>query len=1108
MLVLHGTWIPAEIKPGGGCFMLWGESSAAEPPVKRRGRPSAKITVKPHPFQALDREILFGIMQLLEHVPDLSGIDAGREKFLVQLPSGKNYPLASPYLLRDDEDVWKDIIGDKPFHSVWEVQGLTLSPAYAVIMLAVMPEDMAAHDQVVISPEIVFWSGVAKLALELMVNQRFIPDLLHSEQSGTKVKYEARWHPVTNRSADLVRIKTLAAAMPPVCRAVLPAESSGASFTHIQPNKQVQDFLNRVTDDLIRACLVADNPEILQNKKTGAAYKWMESLCSPEPVFNLPASQAGKFYASVQDWSSNAQSSGSSGAFKTCFRLEPPEVDDSEKDEVSINNEDGRDWQLRFFLQAADDPSLLIPAEKVWQESGSTMNFLNRKFDQPQERLLTDLGRAAKIFPTLATSLTSACPETCFLTLQDAYLFLRESAMYFESAGFGVQIPSWWERGSVGLGVRIKLKTEGNKSTATNSPAGDGLGILGLDSLISFDWELSMGDQLVNREEFERLATLKQPLVQFRGQWVELRPEQIEEAIKQWEKRSKQQITLREALTYKMLDGKDSNQGAENSLSDSNQLGFVDYSVSTGGQRAVFAAYESADLPVDIIADGWMEDLLEQLSGSHKVELLPAPEGFCGQLRPYQVRGFSWLYFLQQWGMGACLADDMGLGKTVQLIALVLQVKQSHYRGGQVLLICPTSVVGNWQREIERFAPSLSAMIHHGPTRLSGERLAGEAKKYDIVITTYALAYRDERDLSAISWDGLVLDEAQNIKNHNTKQSRSIVRLEARYRIALTGTPVENRLSELWSILHFLNPGYLGSAADFRTNFVLPVERYHEQEKTASLQKLVQPFILRRLKTDPQIIQDLPDKIEMQEYCTLTKEQATLYEAVVQDMISQVAEAQGIQRKGLVLSALARLKQLCNHPALFLNDASSLPGRSGKLIRLTELLEEVLSAGSRALIFTQFVRMGELLKSYLQNTFGREVLFLHGGVPQKVRDKLVMRYQEETGGPPIFILSLKAGGVGLNLTRANHVFHFDRWWNPAVENQATDRAFRIGQQRNVQVHKFVCSGTLEEKIDAMIRQKSALAESIIDSGEGWLTEMSTDQLRDLLILREGAIGDE
>jgi SNF2 family DNA or RNA helicase len=417
------------------------------------------------------------------------------------------------------------------------------------------------------------------------------------------------------------------------------------------------------------------------------------------------------------------------------------------------------------------------------------------------------------------------------------------------------------------------------------------------------------------------------------------------------------------------------------------------------------------------------------------------------------------------------------------------------------LVVCPTSVVGNWKREIMRFAPGLRVMVHHGSERARGKAFVTAAQAHDVVISTFGLARRDVDDLKQVSWSDVILDEAQNIKNPQAKQTQAVRSLPAVNRIALTGTPVENRLSELWSIMQVLNPGFLGSQAGFRRTFALPIERYQDQAATGRLKGLVGPFILRRVKTDPTIIQDLPDKQEMKVYCNLTAEQTTLYEAVVQESLERLnsTDEEGIQRRGVVLGALMRLKQVCNHPAQFLGDGSALPGRSGKLERLGEMLEEALSVGDRALVFTQFAQMGHMLQAHLRSLFGVEALFLHGGTPQKQRDRMVARFQERAA--PIFILSLKAGGTGLNLTAANHVFHFDRWWNPAVENQATDRAFRIGQTRDVQVHKYICAGTLEERIDELIESTKALAESVVGAGEGWLTELSTDELRDIMTLR-------
>ncbi|NHJ33046.1 MAG: DEAD/DEAH box helicase, partial [Asgard group archaeon] len=411
-------------------------------------------------------------------------------------------------------------------------------------------------------------------------------------------------------------------------------------------------------------------------------------------------------------------------------------------------------------------------------------------------------------------------------------------------------------------------------------------------------------------------------------------------------------------------------------------------------------------------------------------------------------------------------------------------------------------------REIQRFAPSLATMIHHGPKRILDNRFIGTASGYDLIITTYQLAQRDFDILTQINWSTIVIDEAQNIKNPKTKQSRKIKKLNSNYRIALTGTPIENRLTELWSILDFLNPGYLGSLRKFKESYVNPIENKQNSQILNQLAKLVQPFILRRLKTDPAIIEDLPEKSEFKVYCSMTEEQCILYEAVVKDLIKRLSVAQGISRKGLILGALTKLKQICNHPVQFMHEESiDLKDRSGKLNRLKEMLTEVLDNNEKALIFTQYAELGQLLKDYLQEVLSEEVLLLFGGTPQKEREELIKRFQNQAEcSPNVFILSIKAGGVGLNLTAANHVFHFDRWWNPSVENQATDRAFRIGQEKNVFVHKFISVGTLEENIDRLIEQKKELADSVIGTGESWLTEMSTEQLREILSLRRLTMG--
>jgi SNF2 family DNA or RNA helicase len=463
------------------------------------------------------------------------------------------------------------------------------------------------------------------------------------------------------------------------------------------------------------------------------------------------------------------------------------------------------------------------------------------------------------------------------------------------------------------------------------------------------------------------------------------------------------------------------------------------------------------------------------------------------------------LHFLTRIGLGGILADDMGLGKTAQTLSLLLAERADPgHKPGPTLLVCPMSLVSNWHKEAARFAPELRVYVHHGGTRQRGDELAAAVGEADLVVTTYGTATRDLAALRELAWERVVCDEAQAIKNSGTRQAQAVRAIPSRTRIALTGTPVENHLAELWSIMDFCNPGMLGPAKRFRRRFQEPIEVRHDEDAAAALKRATGPFVLRRLKTDKSIISDLPEKNEMKVWCTLTPEQATLYQAVVEDMLSEIEGSEGIQRRGNVLAAMTKLKQVCNHPVHLLKDASRLPGRSGKLARLEELAAEIIEDGDKALIFTQYAEWGSILQPYLAAQLDRPVLWLHGGLSKPKRDELVERFQTDDE-PMLFLLSLKAAGTGLNLTAANHVVHFDRWWNPAVEDQATDRAFRIGQSRDVQVRKFICTGTLEEKIDAMIERKKALASSVVGTGEDWITDLDTDQLRELFALDPAAV---
>jgi hypothetical protein len=586
-----------------------------------------------------------------------------------------------------------------------------------------------------------------------------------------------------------------------------------------------------------------------------------------------------------------------------------------------------------------------------------------------------------------------------------------------------------------------------------------------------FQWALALGDQRLSRSEFEQLVQARSPLVQLRHGTVLLSPRDREAiaALRKAQEKTGTKLTLFEALRLKL-----------------------------GGAAHLHGLAEE-----QLDAGPKLDDLAARLDGARVLEPREQPPGFVGELRPYQKRGQAWMYYLIDQGFGACLADDMGLGKTVQAIAVILDWRQRPERRGPILLVCPVSVLGNWRRELQRFAPELRVAMHHGKGRVRNDiefrRLLGEN---DVVLTSYNLLQRDEPILLATDYEGVVLDEAQNIKNPSTRQSKAARRLNGRFRLVLTGTPLENRPLDLWSIMDFLNEGLLGTKTSFLQTLEHPIVKQRSRSTASTLARLVRPFVLRRLKTDPDIISDLPEKSEQIVNAPLTREQAVLYEAVVRRGLNEIEHAaDGMPRRGAILTTLLRLKQVCNHPAHYAGDGSALAGRSGKLDLLVEMVEEALEEGDRCLVFTQFKEMGTLVKTHFESVLATPVLFLHGGVPQKERESMVAEFQSGAeDGPRIFVLSLKAGGTGLNLTMANRVFHYDRWWNPAVEDQATDRAFRIGQNRNVFVHKFVCIGTLEERVQAMLERKREVASTLLGAGENWLTELSNEELRRLLIL--------
>jgi SNF2 family DNA or RNA helicase len=856
----------------------------------------------------------------------------------------------------------------------------------------------------------------------------------------------ALWRPVVT-GADAVRHAALLDHLPPACLAeqppsappavVEPAGRAGRRGDE-QAARVTTAALGRLVDGLVRTRLA-------EAGVTLADYGWLAALTG-EPEFEAAAPLADTLAGRLDAWFEQA---ARGAEVRVCFRLsDPREHEPVMPDEVPLPEDV---WRLEFLLQAVDEPSVLVPAADVWLDRSAP---LRRWTAHPQERLLAGLGRAARLYPGLAEALRGTHPGQMLLDTEGAHRFLSHAAL-LEEAGYGVLLPAWWRR-RPSLGLSLEVRGRDPVSQVLRDRA------VGLRELVDFRWGLALGGRTLTEDDLTDLAKAKVPLVRLRGRWVFLDPERLAAGLA-FLRRGGGRMTAGDALRMMRL-----------------------------------LPPEELPLPVtDARGEGWLADLLGGRL-DQRLEVLPTPAGFEGELRPYQIRGFSWLAFLDSLGLGACLADDMGLGKTVQLLALLL-----HHRAGPALLICPLSVLGNWQREAARFAPGLRVRVLHGAGRDDPALLAAGA---DVVLTTYATAVRDADALAAISWDRVVLDEAQHIKNSGAAAAKAVRRFPARNRIALTGTPVENRLAELWSILDFVNPGILASAHTFRARFAVPIERYAEEDAAARLRQATRPFLLRRTKADHAIAAELPTKRHVRHLCGMTLEQVSLYRAVLDDLLERLAEPGEKWRKGLVLAAMTKLKQACVHPALLLKDGSPLPGRSGKIDRLEEIVDHALGAGESVLCFTQFARFGGMLTPHLAARFGVPVSFLHGGTPGGARDAMVAEFQKAER-PGVFVLSLKAGGTGLNLTAANHVVHIDRWWNPATEAQASDRAFRIGQRRDVHVHTLVCLGTLEERIDRVLSDKGVLAERVVGTGEGWLSALSAQELRDLFALAPEAIVD-
>jgi superfamily II DNA or RNA helicase len=888
------------------------------------------------------------------------------------------------------------------------------------------------------SASVTAWSVAAKLALEFAAAGRLVPSLLADPSGGDG---RAVWRAATHGDP---RPSRLAAAMARLPRVVI---GDGA----VDPAPaMIRGFLDAVAD----VCGRGGHRPLVTPRTTSARdtweRMWVAALTGPDPTVTHLRVPAAELALGVDDWAAPLVGGLTDQAVQLLLRVHTPEVDAEEGDAVGSGQER---WRMELALRARDS-GRTVTADDVW--AGRAVTGDAGPVQDPGAVLIRSLAAATRLFPPLERALDRARPTDVSLSADEIALLIDDGIAALEAADVAVALPATLHDLETGR-LRLRVRVGGGPE----APRVDGTGALTLRGLAAARLEVTLGQDVISDGELAALVALSAPLVRWRGRWVRVDAEEVDR--------------LR-ALSGRSL-----------------ALDLTESLVATLAERHHVDGHGW----VEVVADGEVAALVERL------RRMPGPEDadvgdFVGELRPYQRRGVAWLQRMGELGLGAVLADQMGLGKTVQAVALLTSRVQERPH----LVVAPTSVVGNWERELARFGPDLAVVRHHGPDRAQNPRAFAPGS---VVVTSYALLRRDAGLLATVPWDVLILDEAQQIKNPASVGARAARSLDARLRIAMTGTPVENRLSELWAVVDVTTPGLLGTRARFDQRYAVPIERWRDADAAERLRRIVAPFVLRRRKDDEEVALDLPPKSAVLETVGLTREQADLYDAAVAAAFAGAGFGRtAFERQGRILALITALKQICNHPSHYLRDGGPLPGRSAKLDRVTELLGEIAAGDERAIVFTQYREMGDLLVTHLRAELGLpEVPFLHGGSTVAQRDAMIARFQEDPAAPPVLLVSLRAGGTGVNLTRATQVLHYDRWWNPAVEDQATDRAHRIGQQRAVTVHTMMCAGTVEERIADLLERKRDLADAVLAGGEAWLGDLSDDDLRALVSLVRG-----
>ncbi len=988
--------------------------------------------------------------------------------------------------------------------SIVECKIIPIPPAISLLFpLQIVNLQDRSQNFIFYSNSIKTWAFLTKFTLELLSRGNFIPTLKEIDSK----HYEGMWNIIFKTQNDHQRFQKILNNAPwssynlPIN--FISSKQNEFKTTGIwHPSYLFANYMNQVADFLIRDSLKtkfykkfsdlynSDLDEIgnacdLEDSNPWD-FRFLNSCIGKNRVFEIQRFCDTPIPGLLQNWVQHTQGFSFALGVLFTFRLQYPKSPKS-------------GWLLGLYIQPLHDLDYFIALSEVWNGNVTQKEeFANVCDDEEglQEEILRALGIAINLFPPLKRILEVKNPNKIKLDISEVMDFLRYSQYLLRQVGFNVVLPEQFRhKGQQRLSARMVIKDSKSdqKRRQSGSTVGNISKLFDLNSFLEFEWEARLENQNLTESEFLELSKLKEPLIFWRGQWILVDQDDMNalRPIFEQKQKIKGKLSLSEAI----------NLGITKNI----QL-------------------SDAENSYEVVLEGNFHNYIDKFSNIDSFQKTPTPALFKGVLRPYQEIGLLWLANMTDFNFGICLADDMGLGKTIEVISFLLHRKEKYNEisSGSILIICPTSVLFNWHRELQKFAPSLDILVYHGKERIDEkEALTEFTIPNRIILTTYGIVRNEIEVLEAIPFTGVILDESQNIKNFKAQQTKAILRLKSMYRIAMTGTPIENRLIELWTLFEFLNPGLLGSQANFYKNFILPIERFRNEEGSNKLKRIISPFILRRLKTDKDIIQDLPEKNEIKIFLELSNQQKELYQKTVNSTLKEIEnlEVQESKRRGLVLRLLTQTKQICNHPYQFLHinsskiesslnyDFNDFIKSSVKLERLLEMINEILEDGKKLLIFTQFKQMGDLIKYFLEKKYSFDIGWFHGGVPEKKRRELVDEFQsQDLDSSPILILSLRAGGTGLNLTQASTVFHFDRWWNPAVEDQATDRAYRIGQKKNVNVYKFIALGTIEERIDKMLEEKRNLADKILNStGENWITDLSNEELREIFLLNKQGV---